>query len=266
MERWGDGVPIRFLTSFNHALYATSGRRCVETFRELNSHYELLSYVEAPSNDELEALRREVEWMGSTVIHLRDLRMLEEFRERAKEFIPVELGGEAPADLFPGDGPGTGAIWFRKHMYRWFRKVVALNHAMTNFEGVIVWMDCDCYSKKSLPRRVIARAFDDAAIFFMKGNRAYSETGFVGYDLRNADVRCLIGQMTRHYLELEFAGFPRWDDCFTFDLVRARYPRQLCRDIGGTAREYGHILCTTILAPYLEHDKGLHSRRTGLIR
>ena len=38
-----------------------------------------------------------------------------------------------------------------------------------------------------------------------------------------------------------------------------------CRDIGREADDMGNILDTTHFAPYLTHDKGLHSRKLNLV-
>jgi len=257
---------VRFITSFNPTLYEASGRRCVETFRAHNPDYALTAYVEG-DRDAPTLLRRDLDRIGVESVDLGTLPLLAWFLDVAGDVIPRELGGAAPPEAFPGEGPDSGDVWFRKHMYRWFRKIVALDHAVREHEGVLVWMDCDCYSKAPLPRQALEGAFDGAAVFYMKGNRKCTETGVVGYDLSREGVPALVEGMKRHYMERRFLALPRWDDAFVFDYVRARQKKSLtCRDIGRRALERGHILRTTLLAAYLEHDKGLHSRTMGLVR
>ena len=41
-----DPKPLRFVTSFDAALFEASGRRCVETFRTMNPDFPLHAYVE----------------------------------------------------------------------------------------------------------------------------------------------------------------------------------------------------------------------------
>lgn len=264
--RWPIDRAVLFITSFNETLFEVSGRRCLESFRALNPEYRLCAYIEADAPERLTQLDQSVRRFGAETVDLNSLGVLEEFLAIARDVIPCELGGTAPTELFPGEGPASGDIWFRKHMYRWFRKIVALEHAAREFDDVLIWMDCDCYAKASLPRRILERGFGSSGIFHMKGTREFTETGFVGYDLQREGVRTLIEDMMRHYIQRQFVEHRRWDDCYTFDLIRARYPSALCRDIGGRAREFGHILCSTLLAPYIEHDKGLHSRKTGLMQ
>jgi hypothetical protein len=167
--------------------------------------------------------------------------------------------------MFPGEGPQTGDIWFRKNMFRWFRKIVALDHASAGYGDVLCWMDCDCYSKAPLPRAKLEEAFGGRGVFIMKGNRAHTETGLVGYDLAEPGVRWLLGAMKEHYMSRGFERHPRWDDCITLDLKLAEPESPRHRDLAKRAVGHGEVLPTTLLAPYLEHMKGLHSRGLGLV-
>src|SRR4051812_2238446 len=137
---WPATRPVRFVTSFNGVLFEASGRRCVESFRRYNPDFELECYLEADEADALDALEARVRELGAGSVRLGELPLLADFLEIARDVIPQELGGDAPPELFPGEGPAAGDVWFRKHMFRWFRKVVALDHASEGFDGVLVWM------------------------------------------------------------------------------------------------------------------------------
>jgi hypothetical protein len=260
-EPWPAERPVRFITSFNDVFYEASGKRCTRTFRELNPAYELHAYVEGIDS----AAESELRSLGVSVIHLDRLPLLDEFLLVARDVIPQEFGGDAPPEMFPGEGPGTGDIWFRKNMYRWFRKIVALDHAIAGFGDVLFWMDCDCFAKQPLPQSVIERAFDGAGVIRMKANRKHTETGLVGYDLAQPGVRELIAAMRDHYLSRAFERYKRWDDCITLDLALKRPDAPRSRDIARRAVANAEVLPTTPFAPYLEHEKGLHSRRLGLV-
>lgn len=263
---WPTDRAVRFVTSFNDVFYDASGRRCVETFREHNPGFEIWTYVEAEHPARLTAMEAQLDALGATVVGLDGLPLLEEFRQVAHDVIPKGMGGSAPDELFPGEGPQTGDVWFRKNMFRWFRKIVALDHAARDFDEVLCWMDCDCFSKAPLPREKLERAFGGTGVFIMKGNRVHSETGLVGYDLAEPGVRWLLDAMKQHYMSRGFERLDRWDDCITLDihLADARAPRH--RDLAKRAVGHGDVLPTTMLAPYLEHQKGLHSRGLGLVR
>jgi hypothetical protein len=265
-EPWPDDRPVRFVTSFNDVFYEVSGKRCVTTFRSVNPDYELRAYIEAGDEDGLARLERELHLASATVVRLSGLPLLTDFLAIARDVIPREFGGDAPPEMFPGEGPQAGDVWFRKNMFRWFRKIVALDHASAGFDGVLFWMDCDCYSKAPLPLAVIEGAFRGAGVVHMRANRQHSETGLVGYDLSVPGVRELIGAMKAHYLSRDFQRYPRWDDCITLDLHLARTGAPPSRDIAKRARRYGEVLPTTEFAPYLAHDKGLHSRKLGIVR
>ena len=264
-EPWPAGRPVRFITSFNEVFYRASGRRCAETFRQHNPSYELSAYVEAATEAALKELETELDALGVTVVRLDDLPLLHEFLELARDVIPQEFGGDAPPEMFPGAGPRTGDIWFRKNMYRWFRKIVALDHATSGFGHVLFWMDCDCFSKAPLPLSVIEEAFDGAGVIHMKANRKHTETGLVGYDLARPGVHELIAAMRHHYMAREFERYKRWDDCLTLDVSLKRPGAPSARDIARRAVANAEVLPTTPFAPYLEHEKGLHSRKLGLV-
>jgi hypothetical protein len=257
--------PIRFVTSFNDVFYAASGRRCVETLREHNPDHEVWAYIEAEDDDALHEVEGELASVGATTVRLEMLPLLIEFLEAARDVIPTQFGGDAPPEMFPGKGSKTGNIWFRKNMYRWFRKIVALDHNSTNFADVILWIDSDCYAKAPLPRTVLEQAFRGAGVMYMKGKRKHSETGLVGYDLAKQGVRELISAMKTHYTSRSFERYSRWDDCFTLDLCLGRPWAPTSHDIAKRAIGHSDVLPTTILAPYLEHEKGLHNRKLGLV-
>lgn len=136
---------MRFVTSFSKLLYEASGRRGIETFRRHNPDYELVAYLEADDPQSLARMEEEVRSAGAKTARLDDLPLLPEFFESARDVIPRSLGGDVPDDLFPGEGPSTGSVWFRKHMIRWFRKIVALDHSSRDFTGPLFWIDCDCF-------------------------------------------------------------------------------------------------------------------------
>lgn len=265
-DAWPPRRPVRFVTSFNDVFWEASGRRCVETFRRQNPDYELRAYIEAGDEGALAAMDAQIAELGALPVRLAALPLLAEFLAIARDVIPQELGGDAPPEAFPGEGPQTGDVWFRKHMFRWFRKIVALDHAIAGWEDVLFWMDCDCFSKKPLTQPVLEGAFDGAGVIHMKADRTCSETGVVGYDLRVAGTRELIAAMKAHYLSRDFERYPRWDDCITLDLCLACPGAPVARDIATRAIRHGNVLPTTPLGRYLEHDKGLHSRTLGIVR
>lgn len=263
---WPADRPVRFLTSFNDTLFEASGRRCIETFRENNPGWEIRAYVEADDGAAAAELARAVEATGAGAIRLDSLPLLSEFLEVARDVIPRELGGDAPEEMFPGSGPQTGDVWFRKHMYRWFRKVVSLDDAAAGYDEVLVWLDCDCYCKQPLPQTVLEEGFRGAGVFHMKGRkRKASETGLVGYDLQMPGVREFIDAMRTHYMSRAFLDHPRWDDAYVLDVCRARPDAPATRDVAGRMGPHADVLENSIFGPYFGHDKGLHSRELGLV-
>lgn len=83
-------------------------------------------------------------------MRLETLPLLIELLEAACDVIPMQFGGDAPPEMFPGEGSRTGDVWFRKNMYRWFRKIVTLDHNSTDFADVILWIDSDSATPRLL--------------------------------------------------------------------------------------------------------------------
>ena len=232
----------------------------------MNPSYEMRAYIESDEPTALTEMEASLAGVGVQGVRLETLRLLAEFFEIARDVIPRQLGGDAPDEMFPGEGPQTGDVWFRKHMYRWFRKVVALDDAASGFDDVLFWLDCDCYSKRPLPLDIIERAFAGAGVVHMKGRkREHSETGLVGYDLAVPGTRELLEAMKRHYLTRSFIDLPRWDDCITLDLLLAREDAPPSRDIAGKIGPGADVLGNSIFGAFFEHEKGLHSRKLGLV-
>jgi hypothetical protein len=263
-SKWAPSKPVRFVTSFNDRLYQVSGKRCVETFQHYNPRYEVVAYVEARTPEALQAMQQQLDERGIANVNLDELPLLSEFFEVARDVIPQEWGGLAPEDFFPPPTASNPGGYFRKNMYRWFRKIVALDHAMRDFDGVLFWMDCDCYCKGPIPRAVLRRAFGGAGIVYMKANRSATETSLIGFDLAQPGVRELIDGMREHYMKRRFLSLANWDDCVTFDHLRGQLEEPVCRDIGIWADRDGHIMRSTVLAPYLEHDKKIHLGKKDL--
>jgi hypothetical protein len=254
-SNWPPDKPIKFVTSFNFPMYEGTGRRCIETFRANNPTYELVAFVEATQPDQLRQMREGIASIGCSSVNLAEVPLLEQFFQVARDLIPRQYGGDAPDELF-----NDLAVYFRKNMIRWFRKIVALDHSSQNYDGALVWMDCDCYSMRPLPQSVLERAFGGAGVFYMKANRTMTEASLVGYDLAVEGTRELLADMKNHYLERRFASLHNWDDCTTLDHVRSKRSTPVCRDIGIWADRDGHIVRSSILGPYVEHDKGAHGR------
>lgn len=260
-SRWPANKPIRFVTSFSHSLYEATGRRCVETFRTQNPDFELWTYIESADPAKLQAMQAELSRTQTRWVDLASLPMLGQLLEVARDVIPVAYGGDALESQFPPPETDSGGGYFRRNMFRWFRKVVALDHLRQGYDGVLVWMDCDCFAKAPLPASRLARAFGGAGVFYMKGTRAMTEMGLVGFDFAEPGVHQLIDDLKAHYLSRRFVQYRQWDDCTSFDLLRSTRRVPECRDIGTWMELKGqHILRSTMLAPYLEHDKGAHGR------
>ena len=101
----------------------------------------------------------------------------------------------------------------------------------------------------------------------MKANRKHSETGLVGYDLAKPRVRRLTGAMRDHYMKREHSSATSAGTTASLWISVWKKPDapKAPRDVAKRAVANAEVLPTTPFAPYLEHEKGLHSReaRTG---
>jgi hypothetical protein len=258
-------MSILYVTSFTPDMYAATGARLLRSFLQTESDGMFLICTEGDfGSKDLELPDRVLRY------DLDKSSFLEEWLSSNRDIIPVWFGGTAVRCCCP-EGTRTGRHepgcvfqWYNRYASRWFRKIVALDVALSYARsGTIVWLDSDCRFLRRLPEVALSRLFGGASVIFHKGpDRPVIESGVIAFDLER-DGRRLLHAVIERYRTGLFRGDPRWDDGYQFQIVIESHPDVMSRDLGGRATPrgiHGHVLPNSPLGKYIEHNKGVHGK------
>jgi hypothetical protein len=219
-----------YVTTFNKDLYQKSGKDLITSFHLHITNGDLLVCYEDFnfSDDSFRVIPYNLE---------KDPYMNKWLQEN-KEIIPKKYGGTAgdDSDYFKDNTPdywggSKGQYWANYRASRYFRKIVSLNYALSNFSekyDYIFVVDCDCIFKKNINKELISTLFENetSMIYFWsrfrkKINRG-PETGFTGYCKRNkgfefAKIIC------NCFSSGEFIKYKYWDDGYVIGQIINEY-------------------------------------------
>lgn len=145
---------------------------------------------------------------------------------------------------------------FRYDAYRFCKKVYAVEMVVNKLRGGsrVFWIDADCVTHMAMPIELLDRLPPEgfAAAHFARPN--YTETGFIGYDLRHPMTRPFISAVAQVFTSDRIFTMKEWHDCWAWDRTREEmnvptyaipYP------VGQT-----HPLVFSELGRYMDHRKG----------
>ena len=230
---------ILFVTSFDQQLYDHSGRKLVQSFYDKQTWGSLLCCHEnfeqpAKTLDGIRLIGRDI------TLNKNLLDWDSKYRERCES---------------------SNHFWNHR-AWQWYRKSVALRVALTSEctdVRWLIWLDCDCEFLSDLAPMVLYALSKGAAVTYLKGQRKWTETGVVIYDL-NEGAALFIESVGKIYDSGKFLELERWDDCWIFDHVRTYYPSDMFRDIADPNETDLRVLESSPLGRYLLHKKGSHIR------
>jgi len=250
-----------FVTSFNRDIYNATGVNLVRSFCRYAGEARLLACYEQNLSAEIHRHSERLlthDLDGSEFLHW--------WLESNKQYIPITLGGSAepcdcpsPQDPFGDHRERCVWSWFNKNASRWFRKIVALDHAL-RIDGVdaIVWIDSDCCFLKTLPLVEIEAWFGDGSVFFLRGpDRPVLEAGVIGFRM-DAGGPAVLNSAIERYRSGRFREARRWDDGYQFQLALQENPDIVATDCGRSADKRGHVVSGSRLGEFIAHSKGTH--------
>lgn len=250
-------MSLIFLSSWSDKLYEVSGKHLLDSYMKFGPISES-SFVYYDD------------------YYIESLPTFKVWFEQNKDIIPDYFGGLAkPCDCRKPHSRqdrdhflGCRYSWWNRNVYRWVKKVFALNECILNQKpSTIIWLDSDCFFQKKVTLQEIDNWFGDSDIFYFKGpQRKIEEMGIVGYRTHSIFVKSFIEEYLDIYMSNQFRKLRRWDDCYSFQKLRLRNGRLLFRDLGGNVTEMGDVISNSVIGPYITHDKGRHGRKLGLIR
>lgn len=229
------------VTSFSPEGYERYGKRFIESYL---SRWTWPLYVFAEGQPMPRA------YLGT--LHWHDLKDDEEH----EAFCKRNAGKDSKTD-------------FNEMPVRFGHKVFAVTSPRLPRDGWRVWVDADVEFHGEVTDEVLAQLFpSDKTLTFLgregfmrPGQPAYTECGFVGYNLDDVDGQIVLEKMRDAFAEDEVLQFGRHNkhDSYTFDRVKGLYTggpdtwnnlSAHCRP--GTMHVWPH----TILSRFSSHQKG----------
>lgn len=225
-------MKILFVSTFNEDLYKCSGKDLIRSFHQYQQDGDLLiCYEDFNFSDTSDRVL--------TYDLQHDLYMNTWLQEH-QDKIPKKYGGQAEdsSPYFHDNtkdywGGQSGQYWANYRASRYFRKIVSLNYALTNFSekyDYIFVIDCDCIFKKNISPELILSLFDNqiSMIYFWsqfrkKINRG-PETGFTGYSKEHSGFQ--FAQIICDYFSQgDFLKCQYWDDGYVIGQIINKYQK-----------------------------------------
>lgn len=243
---------LAVVTSFHAAGYRSYGKRFLQSFdKHWPADIPLLVYCENVAPEE-----------RSDRIEYRDLlacsQDLVAFKTRHEDFA-----------LAHGKLHG-GGYEYRMDAVRFAHKTFSIFHALDTLADYdhLLWLDADTFTFRDIPPSFFAAVLPGKEYITYLGREqaAYSECGFVIYNLRHPQHEAFMGLFRDIYrLDLVF-DIREWHDSFIFDFVRKRFERAgLITNLNLSARlpAAQHPFINTILGDYMDHLKGHKRKEAG---
>ena len=183
---------VLYTTSFNETLYNATGRHLIDSFLDTHSEGDLLVTYE----DDIEKTIPKRENIIS--YNLEDDGFLQEWLKENKDIIPVDLGGSFPpcrshrTKLYTESNMKCPNSWFNRRTCQWFRKIAAINKAISMDYEVVVFIDCDCIFTQTITEKYVCDIMEDNDVVFHLGEyRAKKDLGIESdIRLRGLYSRC----------------------------------------------------------------------------
>lgn len=258
---------ILYATTFSKDLYEATGRRMLQSFARVCPGDRMLVAYEGDIRDDFLAI--------SPFLLPHDLArdpMLTHWLHDNRDVIPDYLGGEMKECRCPGrekrhakHKPGCRFDWMNRNASRFFRKVVAQYAALQYAKRYLIWVDSDCEFHQPMTVEVLKTAvLGKSGVAYCRGRRPGTETGIVAYDLKQGGAD-FIKALAARFMTKEFRKFPRWDDGAVFSTLLDE-KRYRTVDLVKKDHKDNNVIPTTIWKDYIEHRKGSHGTRLGVMR
>lgn len=242
---------ICLVTSFNKAIYEASGKRFLESYHKYASSIPLAVFYEDIKKPDVAYAQEAAAWPWFCYVIAKQ-----------KDIIHKDFGGPAGDDVFKVDGKVN---WFRKHWYRWFRKIAAWHWVVGKVQpDKFVWVDADCFFLQETTADWFDTIFDNNACIYLKSKRTVWENGVIGWDLNLGED--LLTEVFSLYHTGDFRKLQRWDDCYSSQKVVGKHKKIPSKDIATTVGKHSDVVTASAVGKHISHDKGRHGRVLRIYR
>lgn len=255
---------VNYITSFSHKLYETTGKRLVGSYAKWQ--------INLAKDASLLYQYSEEDGLGRRI----NPEYLDWYLNTFKHLIPPNLGGTARpcgciTDLYSAKASkhkvGCHNTLWNRNAYRWFHKVAALKTYIdglnsSNTPDYLVWLDCDCFFKQTLPNQFIADLCADYDICYLKGTKREAiESGILIFSMDHYNNKWgtdIIQSWFNWYKLKWFLKEHRWDDGYILTKIVSDGLYKT-KDLVAK-KALGRPADDCPLTPYIGHNKGTHVR------
>ena len=264
-------MKILYVTTFNEKLFNESGKQLLKSFYSFIDNAEMLVCYEG--------FRFQSNNSRVLSYDLTNDSYMNNWLTNHANIIPKFYGGNAAddSDIFKDNkkdywGGEKGQFWAKFRASRYFRKIVSLNYAITNFSkkyDYIFVIDSDCIFKASIKEDLINKLFDNktSMIYFWSKFRESinrgPETGFTGYSKENngfnfAKIIC------EYFSSGKFLNYTYWDDGYVIGQIINEYKKNkefILKDlVGDMTSKTTRVMDikNQLLFNYVKHFKNMH--------
>jgi len=264
-------IPLLYVTSFNKQLYYATGKKLLATYLKYKIQSPLLITYEDNIDNKLPHKQ------NFKLYNLDKDNILQNWLKHFKFIIPKEYGGTALSCSCKLDKSKINYNWhghqfgcphseWNRRASKWFRKIVALNYALTLNPDKILFLDSDVYFTNHLPEKAINNIFRENGLIYHYGPyrsriKTGIESGVIGFAREGGGFQFL-EKVIHCFTSGEFMQFPRWDDGYIFKVLLEKTPKNVLgrRDVVSVERRSSHVVNLGLFRHFLVHDKGHHSR------
>jgi len=247
------------LTTFNEDGYERYARHMIDTFvRYWPAEATLYCFLESFKLPEVAANVRFLSLEESSPA-------LVAFKERHRN--NPRAHGDERRSIEPGPGGKPIGIGFRWNAVRFAHKVYAVTYAgRTLTEDVMFWMDADTVTFESIPPSFLEGLLPPDTYTCFLGRPHFTETGFVGYNLRHEQNDAFLSRYQEFYDQDLLFAEQEWHDCWIYDIVRREFEARgliKTRDLSPPSLSGDHAFINSELGNYMDHLKGKKRKKLG---
>jgi len=258
-------MKIAFVSTMNKKLYDFYGKRFLEEFAKFASkEIQLFIIFEGAYPEEILKISENI-----IICPL----MSEDHSIFLKKFGSLHEARGLKIKMFVEDGQQKINFRpdYRYDAVRFSFKPFSVHQSLDYVPGdldYLIWTDADLRCKKPFgPLDLIKFLPDDDEVMSYLGRKnAYSECGFLGFNLNQKKTREYINRMIEIYKNGEIFSLDQWHDSFIWDHVRVEFQNEFqtkFKDISGDGNEKEHVYINTGLDEFFDHLKGPQRKTEG---
>lgn len=258
-------MKIAFISTMNLKLYNFYGKRFLKEFAEFSSP-EIILYIVFEGEYPEEILH-----ISKNIIILPLLS--QNHKNFMKKFGHLEEAKGLRVKVIEENGNKhlKAKFDYRWHAVRFSFKPFSIHQCLEYIPpdlNFLIWTDADLRCKKNFtPDDLLQFMPNDKQIMSYLGRKnAYSECGFLGFNLKEQKTFEYINRMIEMYETGEFFTLEQWHDSFIWDHVRLDFERNMnCqfKDISGEGHDKAHVYVNTKLDEFFDHLKGPDRKELG---